>query len=140
MRFPFFFAEFGGEVATNQRQRLALYETIEREFVALRLPGLLADFDRGNLLTFSTLNEPGEISFPKQDFLPQLSISSSALSNGKAEIPWEQVESFEIGEDIIRIKKYNQLLDWFYCPVPDLANACLLRELAYARNLIRKAH
>ncbi len=100
----------------NTELRRGLCDRIEAELVRRHLPALLAHYDQGHLLDLGALR-----------------ISRTSLSNGEEVLSWSEVEAFEVGEDLIRIRKVGKLLDWYSCLTPAFPNACLLRALTAQR-------
>ena len=100
----------------NASRRRALCNLVEEELVKRQLPALLERYDQGQVIDMGALR-----------------ISRTSLSDGDEELYWSEVESLEICEDVIRIKKVGKLLNWYYCLTPAFPNACLLRALAAQR-------
>lgn len=97
------------------RDRLEMCETIEREFVRIHLPGIIERYNAGNTLDFGFLSISLEGIAKYKDVLPLL--------------PWNEVESIEVGPEYLKIRKIGRRFVWVNYPIPYLPNACLLREL-----------
>jgi hypothetical protein len=97
------------------RDRLEVCETIEREFVRIRLPGIIERYNAGNTLDFGFLSISLEGITKYKDVLPLLL--------------WNEVESIKVGPEYLKIRKIGRQLVWVNYPIPYIPNACLLREL-----------
>jgi hypothetical protein len=101
----------------EQTARLALCDLIEQDFVRGHLPGLLDAYDDGASLSFGALT-----------------LQRSSITFGEEALSWDEIETFQIDEEAIRIRKVGQVSDWYFC-LADLPNACLLRQLVQQREL-----
>ena len=97
------------------RNRLEMCETIEREFIRTRLPGIIERYNAGNTLDFGFLSISLQGITKYKDVLPLL--------------PWNEVESIEVGPEYLKIRKIGRQFIWVNYPIPYIPNACLLREL-----------
>jgi len=104
-------------VVTTLRNARDLYRRIEREFVRMRLPGMLEQYEAGNNIAFG-----------------ELSVNKLGLTRKGETLPWSQVQSIDVGEYVQIKKKGQKRGNWFNDRVP---NPCLLRELV---TLIRSSH
>ena len=87
-----------------------IYSTIEHEFVRIRLPGTIEQYEAGNDIAFG-----------------KLSVNKLGLTRKGETLPWSQVQSIDVGEQRVEIKKEGQKRgNWFVGSVP---NQSLLREL-----------
>lgn len=92
------------------RDAREIYSTIEREFVRIQLPGMLEQYEAGNDIAFG-----------------ELSVNKLGLTRKGETLPWSQVQSIDVGEQRVEIKKEGQKRgNWFVGSVP---NQSLLREL-----------
>jgi hypothetical protein len=124
----------------NEKTRLAFCDQIERDFVDRCMPILLAQYDHGDLLHFPRfIAFNGYRSGKYHGEQPEggLSISRTSVSNSKETLLWDEIEIFQIDREAIRIRKRGKVLDWYCCPLPYLSNACLLRQLAQQRELLK---
>ena len=87
-----------------------IYRTIEREFVRIRLPGMIEQYEAGHSLAFGAL-----------------SVNKLGLTYQGETLAWSQVQSIDVGDQRVEIKKEGQKWgNWFASRVP---NQSLLREL-----------
>jgi len=92
--------------------------TIEREFVRIRLPGMIEQYEAGHSIAF------GDLSFSKL-----------GLTYQGETLAWSQVQSIDVGDQRAEIKKEGKKWgNWFEDRVP---NQRLLRELV---SHIRSSH
>lgn len=97
-------------VVTILRDAREIYRTIEREFVRIRLPGMIEQYEAGHSIAFG-----------------DLSINKLGLTRKGETLPWSQVQSINLGDLRVEIKKEGQKRrNWFTGIVP---NQSLLREL-----------
>lgn len=94
------------------RDSLEICDAIEREFVRVRSPGMIEQYDAGGIL-----------------FFDKLGFQLGGISNGKDILPWSSVASIEVSKNHVTIKKEGKMWPWYWRPVPQVPNACLLREL-----------
>jgi hypothetical protein len=113
----------------NRSERNTICNTIERDFVRCRLPVLLEQYNRGERIDFPS--GPIPFQYKSGSTLPSgsLSISNTSVSSNRETLTWDMIERFRVGEDLIQIRKRGRRLDWYNYRIPDMANACLLREL-----------
>jgi Family of unknown function (DUF6585) len=92
------------------RDARGIYSTIEREFVRIRLPGMIEQYEAGHSIAFG-----------------ELSVNKLGLTRKGETLPWSQVQSIDVGDQRVEIKKEGQKgRNWFVGIVP---NQSLLREL-----------
>jgi len=96
--------------ATVLRDSSELYRTIEHEFVRIRLPGVIEQYEAGHSIAFDNL-----------------SVDKLGLTYQGETLPWSQVQSIDVGDQRVWINKEGQKWGyWFNNSVPNL---CLLRDL-----------
>ena len=84
--------------------------TIEREFVRIRLPGMIEQYEAGHSIAFGGL-----------------SVNKLGLTYQGETLAWSQVQSIDVGDQRVEIKKEGKKWgNWFNDRVP---NQSLLREL-----------
>jgi len=96
------------------RDAREIYRTIEREFSRIRspevLPGMIEQYEAGHAIAFG-----------------DLSVNKLGLTYQGVTLPWSQVQSIDVGDQLVEIKKEGQgRWYWFKDRVP---NQSLLREL-----------
>jgi hypothetical protein len=85
------------------RDSSEIYQTIEREFVRIRLPGMLERYEAGNDIAFG-----------------ELSVNKLGLTRKGETLPWSQVQSIQVGDLRVWIKKEGQKGGhWFNSRVPN---------------------
>jgi hypothetical protein len=101
-------------------QRLEICEQIELTYAQARFPALLEQYQKGERLEFTNLviNRSG---------------INKALADGLHDVlPWDQVETFEVGQPYTTIKARrsgaNSVM-WFKEFTCEIADACLLKAL-----------
>jgi hypothetical protein len=98
-----------------RHMRARLCDTIESQFVAVRLPEALRHYYDGKTLDFETFVLSRDGLWRQGDFLP-----------------WSRVERLEIGPERLLIRSEGRTSDWFCTPLPEQPNACLLKALIEA--------
>ena len=104
--------EFELTTGWEKHDRAVLCDTVESEFVCVALPRTLEDYRSGKNTYFGTLM-----------------VNRTALNDGKEELPWGRVAKIEVSSDYVTIRKEGRTSDWFRALIPDVPNACLLKEL-----------
>ena len=101
------------QVLHELRDARELYRTIEREFVRIQLPGVIAQYKAGHAIAFG-----------------ELSVNQLGLTNKGETLPWSQVLSIDVSDRRVWIKKEGgKRRNWFAADVDEVPNLCLLREL-----------
>ena len=70
------------------RDSSEIYGTIEREFVRIRLPGMIEQYEAGHSIAFG-----------------DLSVNKLGLTRQGEILPWSQVQSIDVGDQRVKIKK-----------------------------------
>lgn len=92
-------------------------DTIESGFVESHLPGVWERYDAGQEISF------GEISLSQRGFRDQIET-----------LQWTSVVSAEVGAEWLTIRKEGRTSDWYHKMLPEVPNACLLKEMLTTRR------
>ena len=92
--------------------RARVCDTIESEFLSFRLPEAFEQYNANIPLRFGTLQ-----------------VSRSGISDLNETLPWSSITQCEVNVERVIIRKEARTSDWYNALIPNVPNACLLREV-----------
>jgi hypothetical protein len=95
-----------------KRLRAKICDKVESALIESRLMWMEDIYEREGELHFGTLK-----------------LSKKGFDDGEEMLPWSSVEHIEVGQEHVIIRQEGRTSDWYHKWLPDVANACLLREM-----------
>lgn len=103
---------YGIDTKLPKHLRARICDAMEHGLIESRLMGMADIYEKGGELHFGMLK-----------------LSKKGFDDGREILPWSDVERIEVGPEHVVIRQKRRTSDWYNKWSPEVANACLLREM-----------